>query len=229
MSKDSKDIIQLGARTLAILDNFKTISNSIQLSEGQTLVIGDPETGSILAKAQIDETLPVDFSVANLGGLLKILKMRAFTESKLDFTNEGVVDIAGKGQKIKYYASDSMFAEIPEEFPEIEDEGFRAQITPEVSKDFESGCAAMGLTHAGLVIKDKKAYLIGHNPELPNDTNYSIELGDSELDDFTVDIKVAFLKKVLEGNYTLTADDRMAVFTSADERLEYIIGSEIPD
>lgn len=229
MSNDN-NVITLSDRTLAILDNFKGIHNAIHLQEGDNVSIGDAETGALMAYATIDETIPVSFPMSNLSGLLSILNMKAFKGSSLDFSEEGIINIIGKRQQVQYCACDAAFVDTPEQPPEIENEHFRAVITPEIFDDFKKGCSAMDLTVAALTNEGGKAYLVGKNPKLPNATNYSIELGETEHDDVEITIKVQLFNKVLKGNYTLTAEDElMACFVSGDERLKYLVGVEIPD
>lgn len=221
--------IKFGERTLAILKNYATIHPSIKFVAGQDLIVGD-STGTVLACAKIDETIPTVFPIANLSGLNTILGMKSFDGASLDFSEEGMINIKGKGQAVKFHASDEMFADLPGEPIELENEDFKADVNPEVIKEFRKACGALGHTICKFVNLDGKAYMVGNNPLLPNSNDFKVELGDTDKEDGEFSIKIANLSLILDGNYTVTAQSDMLVkFISADERLQYMIGIELSD
>ncbi len=224
---ENANVISFSDRTRAILNNFNSIHGSIHLKQGESIVIGE-SGGGVLAVATIDESIPKEFPIANLGGLLTILSMKSFADSKLDFSTDGLMKIAGKGQIVDFYASAETFGDLPEEPIPLEQEDFSAEITPDVFVDFKKACSGLNLTHCTLTVKDGKSSLVGNNPDLPNSSDFTIELGETDKDDVEITIKVASMKKVLEGNYVLVAQSEfMAKFVSIDERLQYMIGAEL--
>lgn len=219
--------LTLTDRTKLLLANFAMISPSIYLHKGNVIRTID-STGGIIAKATIDEVLPFDFPVANLKGLLSTINLSTFKNSTMNFTEEKLTIIAG-ATSVDYFASDEDAVESIEDDIEPESVEFTFDIDAETLKDFGKAAKGLGLPFVNITASGGKVVMKAYNPDLPASTSYKLTIADkSECVDFEVNLKVANMSTVIEGNYTVKVcvEDGYNVFTAIDGMLEYIVGHE---
>lgn len=219
--------ITFSERTKQILSNFSKISPSIFLHEGNILRTLD-STGGVMAKAVIEEDIPVNFPVGNLKGLLQTINLATFKNSKIEMDEDKMTLIAGNST-LDYYATDEDSVESIEDDVEPEyDINFTFDIDNETFCDFKSAAKGMGLPYVKIEGKDKVT-MKAFNPDLPTSTVFTITLADSfDGTPFEVEMKLANMQSIIDGNYTVKVceEDGYNIFTAIDGNLEYIIGHE---
>ena len=95
--------MKLSEKTLTLLKNFSNINQSILFKQGSSLRTISVMK-NILAEATIDEDLPTDFGIYDLGQFLSGLALH--NRPELDFQNEGYVYIKEGRMRSKYFFAD---------------------------------------------------------------------------------------------------------------------------
>ena len=104
--------MKLSEKTLTLLKNFSNINQSILFKQGSSLRTISVMK-NILAEATIDEDLPTDFGIYDLGQFLNGLALH--TRPELDFQNEGYVYIKEGRMRSKYFFADPKVIVTPPE------------------------------------------------------------------------------------------------------------------
>jgi hypothetical protein len=94
--------MKLSARTIQILKNFCQINPSLVFNPGNTIATISP-MATIMARANIEETIPQKFAIYELSRFLGVLSL--FDDPDLEFTEKHVVITSGK-QRLKYTYAD---------------------------------------------------------------------------------------------------------------------------
>ena len=217
--------MKLSEKTLTLLKNFSNINQSILFKQGSSLRTISVMK-NILAEATIDEDLPTDFGIYDLGQFLNGLALH--TRPELDFQNEGYVYIKEGRMRSKYFFADPKVIVTPPE-KEItlpsEDVSFTLS-TDQLDKLLKAAgiyqlpdLAVVG--RIGVVkiqVRDKK-----------NDTSNDFAITVGETDDaFEFNFKVENIK-ILPGTYDVVVSKKLlSRFTSQNYNLKYYIALE-PD
>ena len=104
--------MKLSEKTLTLLKNFSNINQSILFKQGSSLRTISVMK-NILAEATIDEDLPTDFGIYDLGQFLNGLALH--NRPELDFQNEGYVYIKEGRMRSKYFFADPKVIVTPPE------------------------------------------------------------------------------------------------------------------
>lgn len=89
----------LSDKTIEILRNFQTINGSIILEEGNLIRTMTP-TKTIFAQAKIDEEIPSESAIYDLGKFLGLLSLRKSNE--VDFNHDEYIMISSDSSKTKF-------------------------------------------------------------------------------------------------------------------------------
>ena len=217
--------MKLSEKTLTLLKNFSNINQSILFKQGSSLRTISVMK-NILAEATIDEDLPTDFGIYDLGQFLNGLALH--TRPELDFQNEGYVYIKEGRMRSKYFFADPKVIVTPPE-KEItlpsEDVSFTLS-TDQLDKLLKAAGIYQlpDLTVVGrngvvkIQVRDKK-----------NDTSNDFAITVGETDDaFEFNFKVENIK-ILPGTYDVVVSKKLlSRFTSQNYNLKYYIALE-PD
>jgi hypothetical protein len=101
-------------RTLSILKNFSSISQSILIRRGNVLSTVNSLPPSLYARAEIEQTFPEQCAIYDLPKFLSAVSM--FDQPQLDFqqTHFVISDVSDDKQKIKFtYAEPAMITNAP--------------------------------------------------------------------------------------------------------------------
>ena len=217
--------MKLSEKTLTLLKNFSNINQSILFKQGSSLRTISVMK-NILAEATIDEDLPTDFGIYDLGQFLNGLALH--TRPELDFQNEGYVYIKEGRMRSKYFFADPKVIVTPPE-KEItlpsEDVSFTLS-TDQLDKLLNSAGIYQlpDLTVVGrngvvkIQVRDRK-----------NDTSndFAITVGETD-ESFEFNFKVENIK-ILPGTYDVVVSKKLlSRFTSQNYNLKYYIALE-PD
>ena len=217
--------MKLSEKTLTLLKNFSNINQSILFKQGSSLRTISVMK-NILAEATIDEDLPTDFGIYDLGQFLNGLALH--TRPELDFQNEGYVYIKEGRMRSKYFFADPKVIVTPPE-KEItlpsEDVNFTLS-TDQLDKLLK----AAGIYQLpDLTVVGKNGVVKIQVRDRKNDTSndFAITVGETD-DSFSFNFKVENIK-ILPGTYDVVVSKKLlSRFTSQNYNLKYYIALE-PD
>ena len=217
--------MKLSEKTLTLLKNFSNINQSILFKQGSSLRTISVMK-NILAEATIDEDLPTDFGIYDLGQFLNGLALHQRPE--LDFQNEGYVYIKEGRMRSKYFFADPKVIVTPPE-KEItlpsEDVNFTLS-TDQLDKLLK----AAGIYQLpDLTVVGKNGVVKIQVRDRKNDTSndFAITVGETD-DTFSFNFKVENIK-ILPGTYDVVVSKKLlSRFTSQNYNLKYYIALE-PD
>ena len=217
--------MKLSEKTLTLLKNFSNINQSILFKQGSSLRTISVMK-NILAEATIDEDLPADFGIYDLGQFLNGLALH--NRPELDFQNEGYVYIKEGRMRSKYFFADPKVIVTPPE-KEItlpsEDVNFTLS-TDQLDKLLK----AAGIYQLpDLTVVGKNGVVKIQVRDRKNDTSndFAITVGETD-DTFSFNFKVENIK-ILPGTYDVVVSKKLlSRFTSQNYNLKYYIALE-PD
>ena len=217
--------MKLSEKTLTLLKNFSNINQSILFKQGSSLRTISVMK-NILAEATIDEDLPTDFGIYDLGQFLNGLALH--TRPELDFQNEGYVYIKEGRMRSKYFFADPKVIVTPPEKPislPSEDVSFTLS-TDQLDKLLK----AAGIYQLpDLTVVGKNGVVKIQVRDRKNDTSndFAITVGETD-ESFSFNFKVENIK-ILPGTYDVVVSKKLlSRFTSQNYNLKYYIALE-PD
>ena len=217
--------MKLSESTLSLLKNFSNINQSILFKQGSKLRTISVMK-NILAEATIEEEIPKDFGIYDLGQFLNGLGLHH--DPELDFANDGHLVIKEGRMCSKYFFADPNVIVTP---PDKEISIPTEDVTFELStQQLDKLLKAAGIYQlpdlavigeAGVVkllVRDKK-----------NDTSNTFAVTVGETDKvFTFNFKIENIK-ILPGTYEVVVSQKLlSKFTNKDGDLRYYIALE-PD
>tara|TARA_B100000287_G_scaffold176002_1_gene166015 strand:- start:2237 stop:2923 length:687 start_codon:yes stop_codon:yes gene_type:complete len=218
-------VMKLSEKTLSFLKNFSTINQSINFKQGSTLRTISVMK-NILAEVTIDEELPKDFGIYDLGQFLNGLSLH--NNPELDFENDGHVVIKEGRSRSKYFFADpSVIVTPPEKDITLPSEDVSFDLsTEQLDKLLKAAaiyqlpdlCVVGGAGVVKIMVRDKK-----------NDTSndFSVIVGETDKE-FSFNFKVENIK-ILPGTYeVVVSKELLSRFTSKNFDLRYWIALE-PD
>ncbi len=217
--------MKLSDKTLALLKNFSNINQSILFKKGSSLRTISVMK-NILAEATIDEDLPKDFGIYDLGQFLNGMGLHHSPE--LDFQDDDSYVVIKEGRmKSKYFFADPNVIVTPPD----------KEITlPSTDVSFDLSTQQLDkLLKAAAIYQLPDLSAVGENGvvkvvvrDKKNDTSndFSIVVGETE-STFSFNFKVENIK-ILPGSYNVVANKSLALFTCQNYELKYYIALE-PD
>lgn len=218
--------ITLSERTLQLLGNFETICPSIVLTPDKKLrTVND--ACNVIAVAEIEEEFPFEFPILDLTKLLAIHRLPGFKNGKIDFSEDHLL-LKGENSQLQFWRSAKELTVVPNNDIPMDNINFEASVTPEKMKELIRACSTLGHKTVRLVAKGGKTFLVGTTTTIDNSNNYTVELGETTLPDFSMPVDVVNLK-MIEGNYTIRASAELQLvnFQSADATINYYIGMQL--
>ena len=217
--------MKLSEKTLTLLKNFSNINQSILFKQGSSLRTISVMK-NILAEATIDEDLPTDFGIYDLGQFLNGLALH--TRPELDFQNEGYVYIKEGKMRSKYFFADPKVIVTP---PEKEITLPSEDVSFTLSTDqLDKLLKAAGIYQLpDLTVVGKNGVVKIQVRDRKNDTSndFAITVGETD-DTFEFNFKVENIK-ILPGTYDVVVSKKLlSRFTCQNYNLKYYIALE-PD
>ena len=217
--------MKLSEKTLTLLKNFSNINQSILFKQGSSLRTISVMK-NILAEATIDEDLPTDFGIYDLGQFLNGLALH--NRPELDFQNEGYVYIKEGRMRSKYFFADPKVIVTP---PEKEITLPSEDVSFTLSTDqLDKLLKAAGIYQLpDLTVVGKNGVVKIQVRDRKNDTSndFAITVGETD-DSFEFYFKVENIK-ILPGTYNVAVSKKLlSSFTSQNYNLKYYIALE-PD
>ena len=217
--------MKLSEKTLTLLKNFSNINQSILFKQGSSLRTISVMK-NILAEATIDEDLPTDFGIYDLGQFLNGFALH--TRPELDFQNEGYVYIKEGRMRSKYFFADPKVIVTP---PEKEITLPSEDVSFTLSTDqLDKLLKAAGIYQLpDLTVVGRNGVVKIQVRDRKNDTSndFAITVGETD-DTFSFNFKVENIK-ILPGTYDVVVSKKLlSRFTSQNYNLKYYIALE-PD
>ena len=218
-------VMKLSDNTLSLLKNFSTINQSIYLKQG-TRIRTISVMKNILAEATINEELPKDFGIYDLGQFLNGLSLHNSPE--LDFANDNHVVIKEGKMRSKYFFADAnVIITPPDKEMTLPSEDVSFELRTEQLDKLLKAAAIYQLPDLSVVGGDGVVKILIRDKKNDTSNDFSITVGETEYN-FTFNFKVENIK-ILPGSYNVTCSQKnISKFIHKNQDLVYFIALE-PD
>ena len=217
--------MKLSEKTLTLLKNFSNINQSILFKQGSSLRTISVMK-NILAEATIDEDLPTDFGIYDLGQFLNGLALH--TRPELDFQNEGFVYIKEGRMRSKYFFADpKVIVTPPEKEITLPSEDVSFTLSTDQLDKLLKAAGIYQLPDLAVVGKNGVVKIQVRDKKNDTSNDFAITVGETD-DTFEFNFKVENIK-ILPGTYDVVVSKKLlSRFTSQNYNLKYYIALE-PD
>ena len=218
--------MKLSNDTLAVLKNFASINSGLEFKAGNILSTMSPGK-TILAKATLKDTFPVDFCVYDLNQFLSVHSL--YKDADIDFDDANVVFKSGKS-KIKYRkTAKEMIITAPEKELNLPSVDVSFKLTEEVFSSIKKSANVLQSPNIAVESDGEKIYLTCFNAKDDSAHTNSIEVGDTSDRKF----KMVFLEenlKMIPGSYDVEISSKgLASFKNTTQEIDYWIAIEAKD
>ncbi len=217
--------MKLSEKTLTLLKNFSNINQSILFKQGSSLRTISVMK-NILAEATIDEDLPADFGIYDLGQFLNGLALH--NRPELDFQNEGYVYIKEGRMRSKYFFADpKVIVTPPEKEITLPSEDVSFTLSTDQLDKLLKAAGIYQLPDLAVVGKNGVVKIQVRDKKNDTSNDFAITVGETD-DTFEFNFKVENIK-ILPGTYDVVVSKKLlSRFTCQNYNLKYYIALE-PD
>ena len=217
--------MKLSEKTLTLLKNFSNINQSILFKQGSSLRTISVMK-NILAEATIDEDLPTDFGIYDLGQFLNGLALHQRPE--LDFQNEGFVYIKEGSMRSKYFFADpKVIVTPPDKEITLPSEDVSFTLSTDQLDKLLKAAGIYQLPDLAVVGKNGVVKIQVRDKKNDTSNDFAITVGETD-DSFEFNFKVENIK-ILPGTYDVVVSKKLlSRFTCQNYNLKYYIALE-PD
>ena len=217
--------MKLSEKTLTLLKNFSNINQSILFKQGSSLRTISVMK-NILAEATIDEDLPTDFGIYDLGQFLNGLALH--NRPELDFQNEGYVYIKEGKMRSKYFFADpKVIVTPPEKEITLPSEDVSFTLSTDQLDKLLKAAGIYQLPDLAVVGRNGVVKIQVRDKKNDTSNDFAITVGETD-DAFEFNFKVENIK-ILPGTYDVVVSKKLlSRFTSQNYNLKYYIALE-PD
>ena len=217
--------MKLSDKTISLLKNFSTINQSILFKQG-TKLSTISVMKNILAEATIEEELPKDFGIYDLGQFLNGLSLHNSPE--LDFQDNSYVVIKEGRSKSKYFFADAnCIVTPPEKTLTLPSEDVAFDLSTDQLDKLLKAAAIYQLADLSVVGGEGVVKVLVRDKKNETSNDFSIIVGETDAT-FSFNFKVENIK-ILPGTYDVSVSSKLlSRFTSKGQDLTYYIALE-PD
>ena len=217
--------MKLSDKTLTLLKNFSTINQSILFKQGTSLRTISVMK-NILAEAQIDEDLPKDFGIYDLGQFLNGMGLHQSPE--LDFEDDSYVVIKEGRMKSKYFFADpSVIVTPPDKEITLPTEDVSFTLSTDQLDKLLKAAGIYQLPDLSVVGEAGVVKVLVRDKKNDTSNDFSIIVGETD-STFSFNFKVENIK-ILPGTYDVVVSQKLlSRFSSKNHDLIYYIALE-PD
>ena len=217
--------MKLSEKTLTLLKNFSNINQSILYKQGSSLRTISVMK-NILAEATIDEDLPADFGIYDLGQFLNGLALHQRPE--LDFQNDGFVYIKEGRMRSKYFFADpKVIVTPPEKEITLPSEDVSFTLSTDQLDKLLKAAGIYQLPDLAVVGKNGVVKILVRDKKNDTSNDFAITVGETD-ESFEFNFKVENIK-ILPGTYDVVVSKKLlSRFTCQNYNLKYYIALE-PD
>ena len=223
--KQRDKTMKLSEKTLTLLKNFSNINQSILFKQGSSLRTISVMK-NILAEATIDEDLPADFGIYDLGQFLNGLALHQRPE--LDFQNDGFVYIKEGRMRSKYFFADpKVIVTPPEKEITLPSEDVSFTLSTDQLDKLLKAAGIYQLPDLAVVGKNGVVKILVRDKKNDTSNDFAITVGETD-ESFEFNFKVENIK-ILPGTYDVVVSKKLlSRFTCQNYNLKYYIALE-PD
>ena len=217
--------MKLSDKTLSLLKNFSTINQSILFKKG-TKLSTISVMKNILAEATIEDELPKDFGIYDLGQFLNGLSLH--NDPELDFQDDSYVVIKeGRSRSKYFFAAPQVIVTPPEKQMTLPSEDVAFDLSTDQLDKLLKAAAIYQLADLSVVGGEGVVKVLVRDKKNETSNDFSIIVGETDAT-FSFNFKVENIK-ILPGNYSVVVSQRLlSRFTSKNQDLTYYIALE-PD
>jgi len=222
-------VMKLSDSTLSLLKNFSTINQSILFKQGNKLRTISVMK-NILAETTIDEELPRDFGIYDLGQFLNGLSLHNSPE--LDFQEDNYVVIKEGRSRSKYFFADpQVIVTPPEKQMTLPSEDVAFELSTDQLDKLLKAAAIYQLPDLAVVGGNGVVKIVVRDKKNDTSNDFAITVGETSnyfCKNFSFNFKVENIK-ILPGNYEVVVSQKLlSRFKSKNQDLTYFIALE-PD
>ena len=222
-------VMKLSDKTLSLLKNFSTINQSILFKQGNKLRTISVMK-NILAETTIDEELPRDFGIYDLGQFLNGLSLHNSPE--LDFNEDTYVVIKEGRSRSKYFFADpQVIVTPPEKEMTLPSEDVTFDLSTDQLDKLLKAAAIYQLPDLAVVGGNGVVKIVVRDKKNDTSNDFAITVGETSnyfCKNFSFNFKVENIK-ILPGNYEVVVSQKLlSRFRSKNQDLTYYIALE-PD
>ena len=227
-------VMKLSDKTRRLLTNFSSINQSILFKQGNRLLTMSVMK-NILAEATIDEELPKDFGIYDLGQFLNGISLH--DDPEFDFQADNYVVIReGKMKSEFFFADPSVIVTPPEKPIELPSEDVTFELSMKQLDTLLRAAAVYQLPDLSVVGENGAVKILVRDKKNDTSNNFAITVGETE-STFVFNFKVENIRipcdpaslKVLPHEYEVVVSQKLlSRFTSKEKDLIYYIALE-PD
>ena len=217
--------MKLSDKTLSLLKNFSTINQSILFKQG-TRLRTISVMKNILAEATIEEELPKDFGIYDLGQFLNGLSLH--NNPELDFQEDNYVVIKeGKSRSKYFFADPQVIVTPPEKEMNLPSEDVTFDLSTDQLDKLLKAAAIYQLPDLAVVGANGVVKIVVRDKKNDTSNDFAITVGETDKQ-FSFNFKVENIK-ILPGNYEVVVSSKLlSRFRSKNQDLTYFIALE-PD
>ena len=217
--------MKLSDKTISLLKNFSTINQSILFKRG-TKLSTISVMKNILAEATIEEELPKDFGIYDLGQFLNGLSLHHNPE--LDFQDDSYVVIKEGRSRSKYFFADAnVIITPPEKTLTLPDETVSFELSTDQLDKLLKAAAIYQLADLSVVGGEGVVKVLVRDKKNETSNDFSIIVGETDAT-FSFNFKVENIK-ILPGTYQVVVSQKLlSRFVNTGRDLTYYIALE-PD
>ena len=218
-------VMKLSDNTLSLLKNFSTINQSILFKAGNKLRTISVMK-NILAEATIEEELPKDFGIYDLGQFLNGLSLHHNPD--LDFQDDSYVVIKeGRSRSQYFFADPQVIITPPDKTLNLPSEDATFDLSTDQLDKLLKAAAIYQLPDLSVVGEDGVVKIVVRDKKNETSNNYSVMVGETQ-SEFVFNFKVENIK-ILPGTYDVVVSQKLlSRFVSKNHDLTYYIALE-PD
>lgn len=215
--------MKLDQHTIKVLSNFSNINNSIVVKEGNELRTM-PDSKTILAEANVADSFPVDFAIADLRKFLGCMSI--YQTPEIEFNDDNLVIHSGSNSIRMYYCNPDLIT-----YPTKRLNLPSADINFKLSEENLAHLIKTSniLSCDDILITGQGGTVIVSALDSANPTTDSSSMtipGDYSKEDFKVYLKISNLK-VIAGEYNVAISEKgISLFQHTAKDLKYYIAVE---
>lgn len=223
--------MKLSSQTLSLLKSFAGINSNLLVREGNTIATRNA-TGSIQARATVEETFPRQIAIYDLNQLLGLISVSQ--DPDIEFEQTYLLIRSQTGGVIKYYyAEESLIKAVPEQEPEVVST-FQFQLSNTEINVIQKTASIVAATT--LTVESKGGYvsILISDPKNPIANSYSKQVGESD-ETFSFRVSIDNIRPIVDDTYEVTigyvttkTGTKVPVFkfNSVSKTLKYLIAAE---
>lgn len=201
--------MKFSKQTLTLLKNFASINTNLVFKPGSTISTISVDK-SMVASAELEETIPVQFGIYDLNEFLGVVSI--FADPDIKFSEKEMVISEGKNS-IRYLPADSSILVTPKNSKPGMDENAEVRVTltsGELSQIIRSA-SVLKVPYVTFSGDGSSLVVKVHDKANPNSNAFTLDKGDTEFN-FNYHIRVDLLKMIPEDYEVTIASDKKSRF-----------------